>query len=139
MNPAGIVVDTNILFSLLLRGETALRRRFLTEGAITFHCPRFVFVELFQHKERIAHATELSEDGLLECLYELLARVHFVEEGGIPIGTWMEARHLCRDVDLKDAPFVALTLHLDGRLWTGDDKLKAGLRAKGFDRFFEPQ
>ncbi|MEI7935826.1 MAG: PIN domain-containing protein [Verrucomicrobiota bacterium] len=34
-------------------------------------------------------------------------------------------------------PFIALTLHLDGRLWTGDDKLKAGLRAKGFDRFFE--
>jgi predicted nucleic acid-binding protein len=35
-------------------------------------------------------------------------------------------------------PFIALTLHLDGRLWTGDDELKAGLRAKGFDRFFEP-
>ena len=81
MNPASIVVDTNILFSLLVRGETALRKRFLTEGAITFHCPRFVFVELFQHKERIAQATELSEDGLLECLYELLARVHFVQEG----------------------------------------------------------
>ncbi len=137
MNPARIVVDTNILFSLLLRGETALRKRFLTDSAPTFHCPRFVFVELFQHKERIAQATELSEEDLLECLYELLARVHFVDEGGISIGTWMEARRLCRDVDSKDVPFIALTLHLDGRLWTGDDKLKAGLRAKGFDRFFE--
>ena len=47
-------------------------------------------------------------------------------------------RRLCRDVDSKDAPFIALTLHLDGRLWTGDDRLKAGLRAKGFARFFEP-
>ncbi len=137
MNLDRIVVDTNILFSLLLRGETALRKRFLTDSAPTFHCPRFVFVELFKHKERITQATALSEDELLECLYELLARVHFVEEGGIPLGTWMEARRLCRDVDPKDAPFIALTLHLDGRLWTGDDELKAGLRAKGFDYFFE--
>jgi hypothetical protein len=45
VNPARIVVDTNILFSLLLRGETALRKRFLTDNAPTFHCPRFVFVE----------------------------------------------------------------------------------------------
>ena len=37
MNPGGIVVDTNILFSLLLRGETALRKRFLTDSAPTFH------------------------------------------------------------------------------------------------------
>jgi len=50
----------------------------------------------------------------------------------------MEARRLCRDVDLKDTPFVALALHLDGPLWTGDHLLKAGLKAKGFDRFFEP-
>lgn len=138
MNPDAIVVDSNILFSLLLRGGTALRKRFLTGGPPTFHCPRFVFVELFQHKERIARATDLSEEDLLECLSELLARVHFVEEGGIPIGTWMEARRLCRDVDSKDAPFIALTLHLDGRLWTGDNELKAGLGARGFDRFFEP-
>jgi predicted nucleic acid-binding protein len=46
VNPASIVVDTNILFSLLLRGETALRKRFLTDNAPAFHCPRFVFVEL---------------------------------------------------------------------------------------------
>ena len=138
MNPDTIVVDTNIIFSLLLRGGTALRKRFLTGSTPTFHCPRFVFVELFQHKERIAQATELTEEALLECLSELLARVHFVEEGAIPIGTWVEARRLSRDVDPKDAPFMALTLHLDGRLWTGDDQLKAGLRAKGFDRFFEP-
>jgi len=31
-----------------------------------------------------------------------------------------------------------LTLELNGWLWTGDKKLKAGLKRKGFDRFFEP-
>lgn len=138
MNEAKLVIDTNVFFALLLGRETALRRRFLGDSAHTFYCPRFFLVELFKHKERIARASALPEEDLLECLYELLARVHFVDEGAVPLGTWVEARRLCCDVDVKDTPFVALTLHLDGRLWTADDSLKAGLQAKGFDRFFAP-
>lgn len=138
VNPACIVVDTSVFFSLLVSRDTARRRRFLSDAIATYYCPRFVFVELFNHKERIAQATALSDAELLECLYELLARVQFVEEGTIPVGTWMEARRLCREVDAKDTPFVALTLHLDDRLWTNDDELRLGLRAKGFDSFFEP-
>ena len=51
----------------------------------------------------------------------------------------MEAQRLCRGVDLKGTPCVALTLHLDGRLCMDDEELKTGLRAKGFDRFFDPR
>jgi predicted nucleic acid-binding protein len=39
---------------------------------------------------------------------------------------------------MKDTAFVALTLNLDGRLWTTDGELEAGLRAKGFVQFFKP-
>ena len=133
-----VVVDTNILFSSLLHRETRLREIILTDAAHRFFSPRFVMVELFKHKERIAAASELPEDELLECLNELLARIAFVEEGAIPIGTWVEGRRLCAGVDPKDAPFVTLTLHLDGCLWSDDAELKTGLRAKGFDRFYAP-
>jgi predicted nucleic acid-binding protein len=133
-----IVVDSSVLFSLLLRGDSASRKRFLTEPVLAFYCPRFLLVELFKHKERIAQASALNETELLDCLYELLARVHFLEEAAIPIGTWMEARRLCREVDPKDTPFVALTIHLQGRLWTNDEELRSGLRAKGCDLFFVP-
>ncbi len=68
----------------------------------------------------------------------LVARIEFVTEANIPVGIWMEAHRLCSDVDEKDTAFVALTLHLDGQLWTDDEELKAGLRAKGFNRFFTP-
>jgi predicted nucleic acid-binding protein len=33
---------------------------------------------------------------------------------------------------MDDLPFVALTVYLEGLLWTGDFKLLNGLRAKGF-------
>lgn len=42
------------------------------------------------------------------------------------------------EIDINDVAYVALALELNGRLWTGDKPLKAGLIAKGFDRFFEP-
>lgn len=112
-----------------------MRKGFLSGDPPTFYCPRFVFVELFKHKERIAQATALDETDLLECLYELLARVHFVEEGGIPIGTWMEARRLCRGVDPKDAPFVALALHLEGALGRATKDSKPGFGPKALITF----
>jgi predicted nucleic acid-binding protein len=138
VDPTRVVVDTNIIFAALLNKEARLRQAILTDTAHRFFSPRFVMVELFKHKERIAAATELPEDELLECLNELLARIIFVEEGAIPIGTWMEGRRLCADVDRKDAPFVTLTLHLDGCLWSDDAELKAGLLAKGFSSFHTP-
>jgi predicted nucleic acid-binding protein len=49
-----------------------------------------------------------------------------------------EALRLCHDVDPTDAPHVARALALDAPLWTGDEKLKRGLAANGFTRFFDP-
>jgi predicted nucleic acid-binding protein len=106
-----VIVDTNILFSALLRRNSRLRER-LALGPAKFHAPQFVVVELFKHKERIADLSELTGDEL------------------------MEARRLCAGIDLKDTPFMALTLHLDGVLWTVDAELRDGLSARGFSHFF---
>jgi predicted nucleic acid-binding protein len=138
VDPTRVVVDTNIVFAVLLHRQSRWRETLLTGARYSFCSPRFAMVEIFKHKERIAAATALDEDELLDCLNAVLARIQFLDEGAIPMGTWMEGRRLCADVDAKDAPFVTLTLHVDGRLWTGDAELEVGLRAKGFDRFFAP-
>ena len=62
MNEAKLVVDTNVFFSLLLRRDAPARRRFFSDAAHSFYCPRFLFVELLKHKERIAKATDLLAD-----------------------------------------------------------------------------
>ncbi len=136
MDEPKVIVDTNILFSFLVSGRASRRKRLLTQPGGIWYCPRQILVELFKHKERIAAASSLSGDDLLSCLSEALARVRFIDESIIPIGTWMEARRLCGDVDPKDTPFVALALHLEGTLWTDDEALKSGLEAKGFNSFF---
>ncbi len=137
MSPSSIVLDTNILFSALVGQNSRLRETLLAEAGLSFFSPRFVFVELFKHKERIIAATQLPEEDLLDALNALLTRIHFLDEFTIPLGVWLEARRLCLGIDEKDTPFVALTISLAGRLWTEDDVLKQGLRARGFDHFYK--
>ena len=133
-----VVVDTNVAFSALAAGCGNLAVRLLSPAEIVFYAPRFLFVELFKHKGRLVAATKLPEEKLLEAFNELIESLQLIEAASIPIGVWMQARRLCEGVDLKDTPFVALTLHLEARLWTDDEELKTGLHAKGFDQFFEP-
>ncbi len=138
MNADRVVVDANIAFKALVSQRGDLRDRLDPSANVKFYSPGYLFVELFKHKTRLAHATGLSEDELLEALQALVSRLDFINEANIPIGQWMEAHRLCKDVDENDTPYVALTLHLNGRLWTEDVQLKQALRAKGFDWFYEP-
>ena len=75
MNEAKLVVDTNVFFSLLLSRDSAQRRQFLTDSSRTLYSPCYFFVELFKYKECIVKVMDLSEDDLLECLYELLVKI----------------------------------------------------------------
>ena len=138
MNANCVIVDANIAFKCLHAGRGDLRGRIGPGQHPQFFSPRFLFVELFKHKERLASAAKLPETALLEALYALVSRLEFVNEANIPVGTWVEAYRLCKGTDEKDTPYVALTLHLDGQLWTEDEQLETGLRAQGFDRFFAP-
>ena len=131
-----IVVDTNILFSALLRMPNRYATTILL-GEYSFYSPKFVFVELFKYKEKIMKYSKLEEDELLELLHRLLKCVRIGEEERISESSLNQAYELCKDVDLKDILFVALTINLDGRLWTSDDKLKKGLVKKGFTSFYE--
>ncbi len=138
MNPECVVVDANLAFKALAAGRGDLRERLGRPADLRFFAPRFLFVELFRHKETLALAAKVSPEAMLEALHTLVTRLDFVNESNIPLTTWMEAYRLCRGVDEKDTPYVALALHLEGRLWTDDQELKSGLRARGFDQWFEP-
>jgi predicted nucleic acid-binding protein len=133
---AAIVVDANIIFSALLRrGNKFLA--VLEEGG-RFVVSETILVEVFRHKEKIVAASRLDRDDITQAFHAVLTLLEIRKESSIPIACVHQAVELCRGVDPDDAAPVALTLAVDGLLWTGDKALKAGLRAKGFDRFFEP-
>jgi predicted nucleic acid-binding protein len=138
MNQDCVIVDANIAFKALASNRGDLRQRLSPSTNLKLYCPRFLFVELFKHRGRLATAANLSEDELVQALQILVSRLEFVTEANIPVGMWMEAYRLCKDVDEKDTPYVALALYLEGYFWTDDITLKTGLEGKGFTAFFEP-
>jgi predicted nucleic acid-binding protein len=133
-----IVVDANILFSALLRTDSPFADILLYRDHPFCICES-TLVELFRHKERIMRFSRLDDAEVITVLHSLLRRLKVEREELIPDACRAEAVELCRGVDPGDEPFVALTLALDGRLWTGDQKLRRGLAARGFGRFFDPE
>lgn len=132
-----VVIDTNILFSALLR-EPSRFVSLIFQSEYDFYICEYVIVELFKHKDRLVKQSKLSEDDLLRLLYRLLKRLSIYPERLIKPSFLSEAQNLCAPIDVNDTVHVALTLALDGRLWTGDRTLVDGLRQQGIDIFFTP-
>ena len=132
-----VIVDTNILFSVLLGKSKKFRDIILTEKNVTFYSCKFVIVELFKQKKRIEKYSSLEEDEILELLYGFLKRINFFDEDSVTDKSRQRAHDLCNNIDEKDTPHVAITIELDGLLWTRDKKLREGLQAKGFASFFD--
>ena len=126
-----------------LEGRVSIRNRArFTEVLLTsdrrFLINELVVVELFKHKEKIVRLSRLGDEDVVHLFYKLLRELELFKEELVAPATRAKATELCQDVDLTDAPHVAIALETGGLLWTGDEKLKEGLQAKGFTRFFEP-
>ncbi len=89
-------------------------------------------IELVRHKERIQQLSGLGNEALLELLYELMSRIEFINEACIPFSCWQRAHQLFADIDPNDVPFLAVAIHLNGQLWTGDRRMTDGLLARGY-------
>lgn len=132
-----VVVDANILFSALLRDDSSFAQILFTSEHTFFVCESTI-VELFKHKEKLVKLSKLSETEVTRLFYLLLKHLTVYREVLIAPEVRRQAHVLCADLDEADTPHVALALHLGGLLWTGDKRLRSGLRGKGFDAFFTP-
>ncbi|MEZ4942795.1 MAG: PIN domain-containing protein [Saprospiraceae bacterium] len=132
-----VVVDSNIIFSALLRSPNRYCDAIFLSGD-EFYTPKFMFVELFKYRTRIVEQSRLSEEEVLEMLYRLILNVHFFDESLISTRNFLQAFQLVKETDRKDLVFVALTIEIQAKLWTSDQVLKNGLIEKGFNEFYGP-
>lgn len=131
-----VVVDNNIVFAAIHTQNSLTRERLLTLPYQLVSC-NFLFIEIFKHKERIFKNASATDDEIYDYLEKILQRIHFFNEELISTESFFKAYHLCKDVDLKDIAYVALSIELNAPLWTRDKTLKEALIKKGFTDFFE--
>jgi putative PIN family toxin of toxin-antitoxin system len=128
-----IVLDTNILISTLMSSDGIIGTFLLTQlrEIEKFSC-YYLYVEVFDKKEKIIKYSGLEEREILELLYLILKKIQFINEHQISAPSWRKAKELTEDIDVKDISFVALAIELEAKLFTGDKKLYKGLREKGY-------
>ena len=132
-----IIIDSNIVLASLRSRDSVLRKKIITTTQYRFTTVNFLFVEIFKYKEKIFKNARATEEEQLQFLNNVIQKIQFQQEEIISLHNFFEAYHLCKDIDKKDIPFVALSLELDAPLWTRDTILKEHLISKGFTIFFD--
>lgn len=135
MTSTSVIVDTNLIFSALIPTFSNIRE-ILLDPSTTFYAPNYLIIEIYKHKEKLIKNSKLDETEFQLYFNGIIEHISFVPIELISIENRRKAFDLCKDVDINDTPFIALALELNLLFWTGDKKLKDGLRNKGFVNFF---
>jgi len=117
-----IVIDSNILFSALIKNSTTRTIILMHEEKFLF--PDYIFQELEKHKQLIFKKSELPEKEFNALMQEILSKVTVIPN--ITCSSFKDkATQLVKDIDEEDVQFVAGTLANPGSiLWSDDKKLK---------------
>lgn len=135
-----VVVDTNIIFSAILNTEGTIADLLLSDNPFDFHAPSYIWNELSENENKLLKILGFDSSGqLYELKFMITQNIKFISEFQINERTWEIAQNLTTDIDFDDIAFVALAIHLEGILWTGDKKLRTGLAQKGFDSVINTQ
>ncbi|NBC58663.1 MAG: hypothetical protein GVY05_10335 [Bacteroidetes bacterium] len=130
-----LIVDSNIIFSAILNVNSRIGQILLTsDNTYDFYAPKYVRDEIWNQQQKLKKIAKLDDNDFLE-VYELILKNITILDHSIAGKTnYKKAFELCKDVDLDDIPFVAFSLYLKCKLWTGDKKLIKGLKEKGFNK-----
>jgi predicted nucleic acid-binding protein len=105
-----------------------------SDNTYDFYAPKYVRDEIWNQQQKLKKIAKLDDNDFLE-VYELILKNITILDHSIAGKTnYKKAFELCKDVDLDDIPFVAFSLYLKCKLWTGDKKLIKGLKEKGFNK-----
>lgn len=130
-----IVVDTNIIFSVLLNSNGTIGDLLFNSGdAFEFYSCTYMRYEIQKHWERLKKISKLQEEQLQTSFTQVLSKLNFINEEIIPEETWLASEQLTKGIDIDDTDFVALTKFLRATLWTGDKVLYNGLKKINFKK-----
>lgn len=135
-----VVVDSNIVFSAMLNPGSSIGDIILnSQETFTFYACEYLRQEINDHKNKIIKITGYDEREYGEVEFLVYKQIDFLSESTIPFEFWKKAADFVRDIDMDDITFVALSLFLDTKLWTGDKLLIGGLAKKGFKNIITTQ
>lgn len=131
-----LVIDSNIFFAALIN-KNSIVRDVIFSRKFQLYSSNFLIIEIFKYKEFLLKKSNQNEDVFLDNLNIIIDYTDLVNSFQISTSSILQTFNLCKDIDEKDTPFVALAIEKDIKIWTRDDELKRGLAKKGWNKFFD--
>lgn len=76
-----IVIDTNIIFSALLKTNTTLGQIiFNSDGIFEFYSPQYMRIEIRRYWNKLLKISKLTDQQLDESFYTLLTKITLINE-----------------------------------------------------------
>ncbi len=123
-----IIIDSNILFSALIRDSTI--RKLILDCDEVFLFPEYIFEELEEHKEELLRKSKMFEEEFNDLLQLILKKVKVIPNI-VLIPYREEAVEIIKDIDIDDVIFIACALaYSDSAIWSEDKALKKQNRIK---------
>jgi predicted nucleic acid-binding protein len=123
-----IVLDSNILFSALIKDS--LTRRLILKYEGTFLFPSFILEELEKHKDELMEKSGLNNREFSQLLHLIIKKVLIVPSNRLNSHR-NEAVKIVKDIDIDDVLFIACALaYSNSIVWSDDKKLKKQTRIK---------
>ena len=127
------VIDSNILFGAIISSREIY---FEIIKKFDLYTPDFALKEIGKYEELILRKTKLAKRELNTFLVRLFRGITILPSIIIDKDSKQKAFELCKDIDEKDTPFIALAVELGIPFVTNDKKLYKELRKKGFSTIF---
>lgn len=130
-----IVVDSNVIFSAILNTKSQIGH-LIINGAkyFDYYSIGLLKTEILKHKSKILRITGFTDNQFHDTYQYVIKRIKFIDHILLPEEDLKKAVELVSNIDLDDAPFLALNEHLNSLLWTGDEILINGLKNKGYTK-----
>ncbi|MCU0467083.1 MAG: PIN domain-containing protein [Arcicella sp.] len=123
------IIDANILFSMFISGKEEYIE--LTEK-VKFLTPVFALEELQKHQEMILSKTKIDLGEFNEFTLRILGGVLAVPNFLVTTQSYLQAYNWCKDIDLDDMAYIALSIEFDTCFVTRDMILYEGLKQKDY-------
>ena len=116
-----IVLDTNILISSLLRN--GLTRDIISISPFKMYTVEYARFEIEKHKDELLSKSKLDEKSFDYLNEFIFGKINFIaSEDLAPFKN--RAIEVMHEIDIDDAPFLALAMSLNCPIWSNDGHFK---------------
>jgi len=124
-----IVLDTNILISSLLKN--GLTRDIILLSPIKMHTIEFARIEIEKHRNELLTKSKLDEKSFNYLMDYLFSKIDIVKMNDIAAFK-DKAIEIMNEIDIDDAPFIALAMYLKCPIWSNDGHFKKQSAIKAY-------